>query len=102
MRSVEDLDVFKLAHELALKIYSITKAFPRQELFSLGEQTRRAAGSPPLILTFREFSKRGSSPPVLKFPNDLNVAKRLNDWNRGRYGGDGTTVPCNRLSWLII
>jgi len=25
MNSVEDLDVFKLAHELALKIYSVTK-----------------------------------------------------------------------------
>ena len=45
MNSVEDLDVFKLAHQLALKTYSATKAFPREELFSLGDQTRRAAGS---------------------------------------------------------
>jgi four helix bundle protein len=43
MNRVEDLDVFKLAHELALKIYSVTKAFPKGELFSLIEQTRRAA-----------------------------------------------------------
>ena len=35
MNRVEDLDVFKLAHELALKIYLITKAFPKRELFSL-------------------------------------------------------------------
>jgi four helix bundle protein len=45
MNSVEDLDVFKLAHQLALKTYSATKTFPREELFSLGDQTRRAAGS---------------------------------------------------------
>ena len=45
MNRVEDLDVFKLAHELALKIYLITKAFPKRELFSLIEQTRRAATS---------------------------------------------------------
>ena len=45
MNSVEDLDVFKLAHQLALKTYSATKAFPKEELFSLGDQTRRAAGS---------------------------------------------------------
>lgn len=45
MNRVEDLDVFKLAHELALKIYSTTKAFPKGELFSLIEQTRRAATS---------------------------------------------------------
>jgi hypothetical protein len=42
MNSVEDLEVFKLAHELALKTYSATKAFAREELFSLGDQTRRA------------------------------------------------------------
>ena len=45
MNSVEDLDVFKLAHELALKTYSATKGFPKEELFSLGDQTRRAAAS---------------------------------------------------------
>jgi len=45
MNSVEDLDVFKLAHQLALRTYSVTKEFPREELFSLGNQVRRAAGS---------------------------------------------------------
>ena len=41
--SVEDLDVFKLAHELALKIYSVSKNFPREEMYSLVDQMRRAA-----------------------------------------------------------
>jgi four helix bundle protein len=45
MKSVEDLDVFKLAHQLALKIYSTTKGFPREEMFSLVDQMRRAATS---------------------------------------------------------
>jgi four helix bundle protein len=45
MNRMEDLDVFKLAHELTLKIYSTTKAFPNRELFSLIEQTRRTASS---------------------------------------------------------
>ena len=31
MKSVEDLDVFKLAHQLALKTYAVTKQFPREE-----------------------------------------------------------------------
>jgi four helix bundle protein len=43
MNSVEDLDVFKLAHEVALKIYSVTKKFPREETYSLVDQMRRAA-----------------------------------------------------------
>src|SRR5688572_27036459 len=43
MNSVEGLDVFKLAHQLALKIYSVTKSFPREEMYSLVDQMRRAA-----------------------------------------------------------
>ena len=35
MNGVEDLDVFKMAHELALKTYATTKKFPREETFSL-------------------------------------------------------------------
>jgi len=38
MNSVEELDVFKLAHELALKIYSVTKKFPREEMYSLSHR----------------------------------------------------------------
>src|SRR5215470_16599471 len=45
MKTVEELDVFKLAHQLALKIYSTTKGFPREEMFSLVDQMRRAATS---------------------------------------------------------
>jgi four helix bundle protein len=45
MKSVEQLDVFKLAHELALKIYRITIRFAREENLSLVSQMRRAASS---------------------------------------------------------
>ena len=44
MKSVEDLDVFKLAHQLSLKIYLVSKTFPKEEMFSLVDQMRRAAG----------------------------------------------------------
>ncbi|MBI5181806.1 MAG: four helix bundle protein, partial [Nitrospirae bacterium] len=42
---VEDLDVFKLAHELALKIYKITAAYPETEKFGLTSQMRKASTS---------------------------------------------------------
>jgi four helix bundle protein len=45
MKSVEDVDIFELAHQLALKTYSVTKAFPKEETFSLVDQMRRAAAS---------------------------------------------------------
>ena len=51
MKKVEDLDVFKLSHSLALEIYEITKAFPEEEKFGLISQMRRAAYSIPMNLT---------------------------------------------------
>ena len=45
MNSVEDLVVFKLAHQLSIKIYAVTKTFPKDETFSLVGQMGRAAAS---------------------------------------------------------
>lgn len=41
------LIVWQKAHELVLKIYEITKDFPREELFGLTSQIRRAVVSIP-------------------------------------------------------
>lgn len=45
IRSVEDLDVFKKAHELTLALYRETASFPLDERFGLSSQIRRAAVS---------------------------------------------------------
>jgi four helix bundle protein len=45
MKSAEDLDVFKLAHELTLRVYRLTEDFPKDESFGLVSQMRRAASS---------------------------------------------------------
>ena len=50
MEKVEDLDVFKLSHLLALEIFKLTKTFPEEEKFGLISQMRRAAYSIPMNL----------------------------------------------------
>ena len=50
METVEELDVFKLSHQLALEIYEITKDFPEYEKFGLVSQMRRSAYSIPMNL----------------------------------------------------
>ncbi len=50
MRKVEELDVFKLSHSLALEIFEITRTFPAEEKFGLINQMRRAAYSIPTNL----------------------------------------------------
>jgi four helix bundle protein len=54
----EDLIVWRKSHELALRVYRITKTFPREELFGLTSQMRRAAVSVAANIA-EGFSKRG-------------------------------------------
>jgi four helix bundle protein len=42
---VEELDVYKLSHELILEIYRVTKNFPDSERFGLTSQMRRSSAS---------------------------------------------------------
>ena len=50
LTSVEQLDVFHLAHGLVLQVYELTQSFPREEKFGLVAQMRRAAASIPANL----------------------------------------------------
>jgi four helix bundle protein len=50
VRNIKEYEVFKRAHELVLEIYKITKDFPKEELYGLISQLRRAAYSIPMNL----------------------------------------------------
>lgn len=45
VESYKDLEVYKSARQLAKEIFSITKNFPRDEMFSLTDQIRRSSRS---------------------------------------------------------
>ena len=115
MKSVEDLDVFKLAHQLALKIYSTTKGFPREEMFSLVDQMRRAATSVGMNLMegamrlgtkeYRQFVgiARGSAGEVcyqLLLAKDLNYISE-DTYRELRSGYDRVLQMLSRLSQTL-
>jgi hypothetical protein len=54
----EDLEVWKKAHDLVLKIYTITKDYPSEEKFGLVSQMRLSAVSIPANIA-EGFKKRG-------------------------------------------
>jgi four helix bundle protein len=56
----EDLIVWQKAHALTLRVYKVTKAFPREELFGLTSQMRRAAVSVGANIA-EGFSKKGKT-----------------------------------------
>lgn len=112
MKSVEGLDVFKLAHRLALRTYSVTKNFPKGETFSLVDQMRRAAISVGMNLIegamrlgtkeYRQFVgiARGSAGEVcyqLLVARDLNYIS-TETYQELRTGYDRVIQMLSRLS----
>jgi four helix bundle protein len=47
MQDFKDLKVWRKSHQLVLAVYKATAAFPREELYGLTSQARRAASSIP-------------------------------------------------------
>ncbi len=45
IRSHKELDVYQLAFEAAMKIYELSKNFPKEEKYSLTDQIRRSSRS---------------------------------------------------------
>jgi len=57
LNSAKDLNVYKKAYQLAMRIFLLTKTFPDEERFALTGQIRRSSGS--VCLNLREaWSKR--------------------------------------------
>lgn len=55
----ESLDVWKVAHELALFVYKVSSRFPQQEKFGITTQLRRAATAVPANIA--EGNGRGTA-----------------------------------------
>jgi four helix bundle protein len=47
MQNYKDLKVWEKAHQFTLTVYEVSKSFPREEIYSLTSQLRRAASSIP-------------------------------------------------------
>ena len=45
IQSHKELDVYKLAFEAAMRIFEVSKGFPREETYSLTDQIRRSSRS---------------------------------------------------------
>ena len=57
IESAKDLTVYKVAYELAMEIFRLTKGFPAEEKFALTSQIRRSSRS--ICLNLREaWAKR--------------------------------------------
>ena len=65
MRDYAKIQAWKLADDLAVAIYQATKSFPREEIYGLTSQLRRASYSVPANIV--EGSARGSKKDYLHY-----------------------------------
>ena len=70
-KGYKKLKVWEKAHNLAIEIYRVSKAFPKEELYGLTSQIRRAGFSVPLNIV--EGHASSSKKEFLSF---LNIANR--------------------------
>lgn len=66
-KSFEDLIVWKKGHEFVLEVYKMSKSFPKEEIYGLTSQFRRAAVS--ITANIAEGYKRLSNQEKLRFYN---------------------------------
>ncbi len=65
MRDFTKLDVWRKSHELTLKIYAVTKTYPKEEIFGLSSQMRRSSSSTPTNVA--EGCGRSTDPQIKHF-----------------------------------
>lgn len=65
MRDFQKIQVWERAHQFALQVYKITSTFPKEEIYGLTSQMRRAAASIPSNLA--EGSGRDTQAELARF-----------------------------------
>ena len=65
MRDYTNIEAWRLADDLTVLIYEITRSFPKEELYGVTSQLRRAAASVPANIA--EGSARGTNKDYLHF-----------------------------------
>ncbi len=108
VQSFRDLEVWKIAMDLAAECYRVTKAFPKDELFGMTSQIRPAAASIPANIAEgqgREHTKeflhhlsiaRGS---LMEVQTHLLLAQRVDLLNAHQWNH---LLPiCERISQML-
>ena len=69
VQSYQDLNIWQRAMEIAREVYALTRQFPKEEMFGLTAQMRRAAASIPANIA-EGWGRSGSR----EFQHFLNIA----------------------------
>lgn len=111
-KSFRDLAVWQRARELAVLIYRLTREFPRDEMYGLTAQVRRAAIS--ITSNIAEGSGRGTRADhraflriargsTLEVQSQLLIARDLGFGDASQVAmAEGLTEQIGKMLWAII
>jgi four helix bundle protein len=102
MRNFRELKVWHKAHQLTLDVYAATKTFPRDELYGLTSQIRRAAVS--IGANIAEGAGKNSSAEFGRFLQIAQGSASELEYHLLLSGDLGYLIPeiCERLSQEVI
>ena len=80
IKTVRDLKVYRLAYDLAMQVFEVTKKFPKEETYSLVDQIRRSSRS--VASNVREgYAKRKYEHVFVRHLNDaLGSSEETRTW----------------------
>jgi four helix bundle protein len=80
IKSVKDLKVYTLSYQLAMRIFELTKTFPKEEVYSLTNQIRKSSRS--VAINIREgYAKRKYENVFIRHLNDsLGSSEETRGW----------------------
>lgn len=112
VRSFRDLVVWQKSVELCIGLYKLTQRFPREEIYGLSGQLRRAGVSVPSNIAegfgrrsrsdYRSFLRvaRGS---LLEIQTQLLIARELQYGEPEKIGeAEGLAEQISRMLWVLI
>ena len=112
IKSFTDLNVWKKGHGLVLELYKITKEFPKEEVFGLVSQLRRAGVS--FTSNIAEGFSRGSYKDKVRFyemalgslseiQNQLLIARDLEYMKKEVFDDSAElTIVCSKMANGLI
>ena len=82
IQSHDELEVYKLAFEAAMRIFELSKRFPREETYSLTDQIRRSSRSVCGNIAEAWRKRRYEAAFVSKLNDAESEAAETQTWNR--------------------
>ncbi len=80
IRTHKDLEVYRLAFAAAMKIYELTKKFPKEETYSLSDQIRRSSRSVCANIAEGFRKRRYPKAFILKLTDSESEAAETQSW----------------------